>query len=164
MSERTIRQVSGRRSALGLGAWLIACYGAAALGAQFAPGAWYAELAKPAWTPPAIVFGPVWTVLYAMMAVAAWLVWKAHGFGGARLALGLFGVQLILNAAWSWLFFGRQQPGLAFIDIVLLWVMIVATIIAFRRLRPGAAALLVPYLLWVSFAAALNFAIWRMNQ
>jgi translocator protein len=147
----------------GLALWLVLCFGAAAFGSQFSPGEWYAELAKPAWTPPGWLFGPVWSVLYAMMGIAAWLIWKDAGFSGARVALGLFVFQLVLNAAWSWLFFGLQEPGLALVDIGLLWAAILATAVAFRHHRPLAAGLLVPYLLWVSFAAALNFEIWRLN-
>jgi translocator protein len=152
-----------RRKWPALGAFILACYSAAAIGGLFMPGEWYAQLAKPEWTPPDWVFAPVWTVLYTVMAVAGWLVWRTRGLGGAQQAFTFFGAQLILNAAWSWIFFGRQQPGLAAIEIVMLWVAIAATIVAFWRIRPMAGALLLPYLAWVSFAAALNFAIWRLN-
>lgn len=152
-----------RRDWLGLVAFLALTFGAAAIGSQFMPGEWYARLAKPAWTPPSSVFGPVWTLLYALMAVAGWLVWRERGLAGARVALSLFVLQLALNAAWSWLFFGLQRTGAAMVDIVLLWLAIVATAIAFRQVRRLAAVLLLPYLLWVSFASALNFAIWRLN-
>ena len=152
-----------RREWLGLGASLILCYGAAAVGAQFTPGDWYAQLTKPDWTPPNGVFGPVWTILYGMMAVAAWLVWKDRGISRARLGLGLFGLQLALNVAWSWLFFGLQRPGTAMVEITLLWAAILATIIAFRRVCQVAGTLLLPYLMWVTFAAALNLEIWRLN-
>lgn len=148
---------------MALAAFLLLCYGAAAIGAQFTPGAWYAELTKPTWTPPGAVFGPVWTLLYGMMAVAAWLVWRVGGKRGVRGALALFGVQLALNVAWSWLFFGLQRPGAALVDILLLWLAISATILAFWRVRPAAGMLLVPYLVWVSFATALNLQIWRLN-
>jgi translocator protein len=147
----------------GLLAWLLLCYAAAGFGSLFAPGEWYVSLTKPAWTPPAWLFAPVWTLLYAMMAVAAWLVWTARGFAGARIALSLFITQLVLNAGWSWLFFGLRRPGIAAIEIGLLWIAILATLIAFWRLRRVAAVLLLPYLGWVSFAAALNIAIWRLN-
>lgn len=150
--------------ALGLVVWLALCFGAAGVGAQFMPGAWYQELAKPAWTPPSWLFGPVWTVLYAMMAVAAWLVWRERGLAGAPWALSLFVVQLALNTLWSWLFFGMQRPGLAMVDIVALWIAILCTATAFGGTSRVAAVLLVPYLLWVSFAAALNFSIWRLNS
>lgn len=151
-------------STLGLMALLAICYGVAAVGAQFMPGAWYEQLAKPSWTPPGWIFGPVWTVLYGMMAVAAWLVWKRHGAAGARWPLLLFAVQLFLNGMWSWLFFGLEHPGAALVDIVALWMAILATTLGFWRLSRLAAALLVPYLAWVSFATALNLAIWRLNS
>ena len=123
---------------------------------------WYQALSKPSWNPPAWLFGPVWTVLYLAMALAAWLVWLDHG-AGRREALLLFAVQLILNAAWSWLFFYGRAPGAALVDIVLLWVAIVATTAAFARLRRPAAWLMAPYLAWVTFAAALNAAIVHLN-
>ena len=149
---------------LGLIGWLVACFGAAALGGLFMPGEWYAGLKKPSWNPPGWVFGPVWSALYAMMAVAAWLVWKRGGIAAQRGPLGLFLVQLALNAAWTPLFFGLHWPGVAFAEIVLLWLAIAATLAAFRRTSPAAAWLLAPYLAWVSFAAALNFALWRLNS
>jgi translocator protein len=155
--------VERRTQGLGLIAWLLLVALAAWFGSQFAPGAWYQALEKPAWTPPSWLFGPVWTVLYAMMGVAAWLVWRERGFSGAPTALGLFLLQLVLNAAWSWLFFGLQRPDLAAAEILILWAAIAATIVASWRVRPLAGWLLVPYLLWVSFAAALNVAIWRLN-
>jgi benzodiazapine receptor len=124
---------------------------------------WYATLAKPTWNPPNWVFAPVWTTLYVMMAVAAWFIWTRRDQPGARLALGLFGVQLALNTLWSFLFFGMENPGAAMFEIVLLWIALVATIAAFREISPVAAWLLTPYLLWVSFASCLNFAIWRLN-
>ena len=123
---------------------------------------WYQALSKPSWNPPAWLFGPVWTVLYLAMAVAAWLVWLHHG-SGRREALLLFAVQLILNAAWSWLFFYGRAPGAALVDIVLLWIAIAATIAAFARVRTDAAWLMVPYLAWVTFATALNAAIVHLN-
>jgi translocator protein len=155
--------VERRTQGLGLIAWLLLVALAAWFGSQFAPGAWYQALEKPPWTPPGWLFGPVWTILYAMMGVAAWLVWRERGFSGAPAALGLFLLQLVLNAAWSWLFFGLRRPDLAALEILILWAAIAATIVAFWRVRPLAGWLLVPYLLWVSFAAALNVAIWRLN-
>jgi tryptophan-rich sensory protein len=156
------------RSFLVLVLFLVVCFGVAAFGGQFAPGEWYAALEKPAWNPPSWVFAPVWTVLYAMMAVAGWLVWRAREPERPRrsnrtAALGVFALQLVLNGAWSWLFFGLQRPGLAFAEIVALWLAILATVILFWRLRPLVGALLLPYLAWVGFAAALNLALWRLN-
>ena len=121
---------------------------------------WYPTLAKPSWTPPGWLFGPVWTVLYILMGVAAWRVWLK---GQARTALWLFGAQLLLNLAWSFLFFGARSPGLGLVDIVALWLAIAATIFAFAQLSRGAALLLVPYLAWVSFAMALNAKIFLLN-
>lgn len=115
------------------------------------------------WAPPASVFGPVWTLLYAMMAIAAWLVWRERGWRGARPALMLYLVQLAVNALWSWLFFGWKLGALAFVDILVLIALVCAAIVAFARIRPTAAALLLPYLAWISFASALNFAVWRAN-
>ena len=123
----------------------------------------YGGLVKPAWAPPGWIFGPVWTVLYILMGIAAWLVWRAAGWNGATGALSLFLVQLACNAAWSWLFFAWRRGALAFGEILLLWVLIAATIAAFWRVRPLAGALLIPYLLWVTFATVLTYAVWRMN-
>ena len=143
------------------------CFGTAAIGALItvsSVGTWYQALAKPSWTPPDWVFGPVWTALYFMMAVAAWLVWRARAWRPARAALGWFGLQLGLNLGWSALFFGLRSPGLAFLDIVLLLLSIAVTTVLFERRSPIAASLLAPYLLWTLFAAVLNLAVWRMNQ
>ena len=125
---------------------------------------WYPTLRKPSWNPPAWVFGPVWTALYLMMATAAWLVWQRRGFESIRGALGLFAFQLALNAAWSPLFFGLKDAFAGFLDIVPLWAAILATLVSFWKISPAAGWLLAPYWLWVSFAAGLNFAIWRMNR
>lgn len=152
------------RSALALAGWLLLCFGAAAIGSLFRPGEWYAELQKPAWNPPAWIFGPVWTTLYTMMAVAAWMVWRRGGFPGQRVALSLFLAQLLFNALWSPLFFGLRRPGFGFVDIVLLWLTLVATTVAFRKARPLAALLLAPYLAWTTFATVLNFTVWRLNS
>lgn len=165
MSEHAIIRPGARRLRvwLALGGWLLLCFGAAAFGGLFMPGEWYASLKKPSWNPPGWVFGPVWTTLYLMMAVAAWLVWKRGGFSTQRRALALFLVQLTLNAAWTPLFFGLHRPGLAFAEILLLWLAIAAALAAFRPVSRVAAWLLVPYLAWVSFAAFLNFTLWRLN-
>jgi benzodiazapine receptor len=145
---------------------LIICLATAGLGAaltSLSVGDWYAGLNKPSWNPPNWIFAPVWTTLYIGMAIAAWLVWRRKGMVGAWLPLLLFGLQLFFNAAWSALFFGMRNPGIALINIVLLWFAILATIISFRRISNVAAALLVPYFAWVSFATALNWSIWRLN-
>ena len=151
------------QSWLGLAAWLGFVALAASLGGQFTDPDWYLELRRPAWAPPAWVFGPVWTLLYAGMAVAAWLVWRPGGFSAAPKALNLFGVQLVGNAAWPWIFFELRLPGWAFVQIILLWALILATLLAFWRHSRAAALLLLPYLGWVTFAAALNYAVWRLN-
>lgn len=149
----------------GLVGWLAVAFVAAAIGATASvdAGPFYAQLARPGWAPPSWIFGPVWTVLYALMGIAAWLVWRVGGFRSARWALVLFLVQLALNALWSWLFFGWHRGALAFAGIVVLWAMIVATTISFWRIRPLAGVLLVPYLSWVIFASALNYSVWQLN-
>jgi tryptophan-rich sensory protein len=133
------------------------------IGSRFMPGEWYAALAKPSWNPPSYVFAPVWTILYVLMGITAWLVWRRFGFSGAPVSLGLFLFQLVLNGLWSYLFFGLHDLGLAFLDIVALWLAILATTIAFWRISVPAGALLLPYLAWVSFASALNLQLWRLN-
>lgn len=146
--------------------WLAVSFVAASIGssASIRAGSFYSQkLVRPEWAPPPDLFGPVWTILYALMGIAAWLVWRSGGFRAARAALALFLVQLAVNALWSWLFFGWHQGALAFADIVLLWVLIVGTLIAFWRISALAGALLIPYLLWVSFATALNYSVWQLN-
>ncbi len=152
-----------KRPWLGLAVFLVLCFGVATLGGvATTPNIpnWYAGLARPSWTPPNWIFGPVWSVLYFSMAIAAWLVWQK---GNALVPLTLFAVQLAMNCAWSWLFFAWHSPGIAFVDILLLWAAIAATMVAFWRRSLVAALVLGPYLAWVSFAAVLNFAIWRLN-
>ena len=156
--------MSRGKTILGLCGWLLACFAAAAMGGLFMPDEWYAALKKPAWNPPGWIFGPVWTALYTMMAVAAWLVWRQGGWGSQRKPLRIFLEQLALNALWTPLFFGLHRPGLAFSEIVLLWLAIAATIAVFRPVSRVAAWLLAPYLAWVSFAAVLNFTLWRLNS
>lgn len=151
------------KTTLGLGLWIAVSLSAGIVGSQFLPGEWYASLAKPSWNPPGWVFAPVWTVLYILMGAAAWIVWRKAGFAGAPVALGLFILQLVLNALWSYLFFGIRQPALALVDIVALWLAILATTVGFRRVSVPAGALLLPYLAWVGFATALNFTLWRLN-
>ena len=140
-----------------------ASFGAAATGAIFRPGEWYRGLDKPRWQPPDWLFAPVWTVLYAMIASSGWLVWRQKGVADAAVPLTAYAVQLILNAAWTPIFFGLRRPGLAAIEIAMVWGSIFATIWFFYPVSPAAAGLLVPYLVWVSFAAALNISIWRRN-
>lgn len=156
---------STTKQTLGLLGWLLLVFATAAIGglASAQAGAFYTGLVRPDWAPPGWLFGPVWSVLYALMGVSAWLVWRARGFTGARTALLLFMAQLGVNALWTWLFFVWHQGGLAFAEILLLWVMIVATIILFWRISKVAGGLLLPYLAWVTFAAALTHAIWQRN-
>lgn len=130
---------------------------------------WYEFLDKPELTPPSWIFAPVWTVLYACMGIAAFLMWSSYAKAtedekrGIKMALALFGIQLVLNALWSIIFFGLQNPGAAFIDIIFLWFAILATIIAFARISKPAAWLLIPYIVWVSFAVYLNYSIYVLN-
>jgi benzodiazapine receptor len=153
------------RPLLGFLAWLVLCFAAAGIGAIASAnaGAFYQQLARPSWAPPAWLFGPVWSVLYLCMAVAVWLVWRIGGWRAAGSALALFMVQLAANALWTWLFFYFQRGLLASVEILLLWALIVATIMQFWRLRPVAGALMLPYLAWVSFASVLSFTMWRLN-
>ena len=153
-----------RNTIIGLVLWVLVALAAGWIGSNFMPGEWYASLAKPSWNPPSSVFAPVWTILYVLMGVAAWLVWREAGFSGARVALSLFIIQLALNALWSYLFFGAQKPMVAFIEIIVLWFAILATLVSFWKVRPSAGALLIPYLCWVSFASALNYQLWRLNM
>ncbi len=125
---------------------------------------WYIELVKPALNPPAWVFAPVWTTLFVLMGVAAFLIWKKEfDHKGVKIALGIFLVQLVLNTLWSIIFFGFHSSGGALIEIVFLWFAILVTIISFYKISKPAAWLLVPYILWVSFASYLNYAIWLLN-
>lgn len=153
------------RTWLALAGWLAIAFVAAAVGsiASVQAPQFYAQLTQPAWAPPAWLFGPVWSALYAMMGISAWLVWREPAGALRRRALWLFAIQLALNALWSWLFFQWHQGAWALADIGLLWCCVTATLVAFWRLRPLAGALLVPYLAWITFAAALNFTVWRLN-
>lgn len=148
------------RSVIALIVIVLIVAAAAAVGGQFMPDSWYASLRKPSFNPPNWIFAPVWTTLYLLMAVAAWLVWRTSGVDGALL---LFAIQLLLNALWTYFFFGRHAPGMALADIAVLWLAIAATIYVFAQRSGVAAWLLAPYLAWVSFAALLNFEIWRLN-
>lgn len=143
-----------------LAVWILVSLSAGFVGSQFSPGEWYQNLEKPSFNPPGWVFGPVWTILYIAMGIAAWLVWKERGFSPV---LYIFLGQLVLNALWSYLFFGANRPDLAFFEIVLLWVLILLTMLLFWKVRTAAGVLLLPYLLWVTFASVLNFALWRLN-
>lgn len=154
-----------RHPLLGLAVCLILTFIVAGLGALASSRAapFYQSLVRPDWAPPAWLFGPVWTVLYILMAFAAWLVWREHGLKNARVALGLFVVQLLFNGLWTWIFFTWQQGALAFAEIQLLWALIFGTLVAFWRLHRLASFLLMPYLAWVSFACALSFSMWQLN-
>lgn len=132
-------------------------------GGVFRPGQWYENLNHPSWRPPNWLFAPVWFVLYAMIAVSAWLVWSAAGPDEVVLPMVAFGAQLVLNFAWSAIFFGLRRLGLAFAELGLLWLSIVAMIALFAPIDEGAAWLLAPYLAWVTFAGVLNFTVWRLN-
>lgn len=144
-----------------LGVFLLLVGAAAAFGAIFTPGPWYESLRKPPGTPPDWVFAPAWSLLYVAIAVAGWLVWRTRR---DAVALGAWGVQLVLNAAWSYLFFGLQRPGLALLEIALLLAAIAVTTLAFYRVRPAAGLLFVPYAAWVAFAAYLNAGVWHLNR
>ena len=148
---------------LALSGWLLLVFAAAALGAIASVDAasFYALLDKPSWAPPASLFGPVWTVLYLMMGVSAWLVWRSAG--RRRAALALFGLQLAANALWSWLFFAWHRGALAAVQVLVLLALIVCTVAAFRRCSHAAAALLLPYLAWVAFACLLTWSVWQRN-
>jgi benzodiazapine receptor len=153
---------------LKLAASLALTYAAAVVGGLFTGPAipvWYAGLEKPSFNPPAWVFGPVWTILYGMMSFSLFLVWKQEsGSPGRRTALIIYFIHLVLNVTWTIIFFGLKMPGIALTELILLWISIMATIIAFWRMTRLASLLLVPYLLWVSFATVLNYAIWQLNR
>jgi translocator protein len=150
---------------LALLGWLLLTFSAAALGgaASADAGTFYNGLVRPAWAPPGWLFAPAWSFLYAAMGVSAWLVWRVRGFRHGTFPLILYTLQLAVNALWTWLFFAWRLGGLALADVLLLWVLIVATILSFRRISTAAALLLVPYLAWVGYACALNFFLWKLN-
>lgn len=149
----------------GLVVWLALTFFAAATGAaaSIRASAFYGQLVRPDWAPPSWVFGPAWSILYTLMGIAAWLIWCTGGFRENKFALTIFLVQLAFNALWSWLFFGWYRGALAFADVILLLALIVVTLISFWRIKPLAGLLFVPYLFWVSFAAALNYSVWQLN-
>jgi len=163
MSEQ--RRLSRLKDAAGLAGWIAVCFAAAVIGGAATAGApgFFGELARPSWAPPAWIFGPVWTILYLMMAFSAWMAWRERAFREAPAAFTLFFAQLGANALWSWIFFSWRQGALAFAEILLLWLLLAATMDQFRRIRPAAALLLVPYLAWTTFAAVLAFSVWRLN-
>lgn len=162
------KSLSIQSQLIGMVVSIAVCFLAAGIGGMATAGSvdseWFVGLQKPTWNPPNWLFGPVWTALYFMMSIAAWLVWRQSGFAGSKPALGWFAFHLILNVMWSVLFFGWQQPGWAAVEIVLLWITIVVSMALFYRHSKLAAGLLIPYLLWVTFAAFLNYRIWSLNQ
>jgi translocator protein len=151
-------------SLLTLLGWIMCTFVAPAIGYRARPDAWYRGLTKPKFNPPAWIFAPVWTGLYLLMAVAAWLVWRRGGWHEQVLPLTLYLFQLLLNAAWAPIFFGRHRIGFAFVEITMQWLAIAATLFAFAAVDRLAAWLFVPYLAWVSFATVLNFELWRRNR
>ena len=156
---------SKQKQILGLFVWFVINFLASAVGALASIQAktFYAELLQPSWAPAPQVFGPVWTLLFALMAVAAWLVWRTDEGANRKKALQIFLLQLAVNGLWSWLFFAWHLGGLALINVMVLWLMILITIMAFWRVNRLAGALLLPYLLWVGFAIILNATLWQMN-
>ncbi len=157
--------LSAPKQLAGLAGWLLCAFATAAVGAVASARApsFYQQLSLPDWAPPASLFGPVWTVLYLLIGISAWLVWRSGGFRRDRMALSLYLAQLLFNALWSWIFFKWHEGAMAFAEIVLLWCLIAATLASFWRLQRAAAMLLIPYLAWVSFAAALCFSAWQRN-
>jgi len=149
---------------LALGVFLAANLAAASSGAIFRPGGWYERIRKPTWRPPNWLFGPAWALLFLMIATAGWMVWREGSGDALTAAMNAYAVQLALNAAWSGVFFGLRRPGWALFELILLWIAIAATIVLFLPISETAAWLMTPYLAWVSFAGALNAAIWRLNR
>ncbi len=168
-SSTSYRGRNARPNWLALAGFLAVGYAAGGVGAMFSPAlsrpiaAWYSSLVKPPWTPPDRVFGPIWTALYLLMGIAVWIVWGERYHRGRNLALIAFAVQLSLNAIWAPLFFGTRNIGLGLLVIVALWLSLAWTVREFAGVRIFAACLMLPYLAWVSFAAALNLALWRYN-
>jgi benzodiazapine receptor len=158
-------QRSRLSQAVGLVGWLAIVFVAAAVGAaaSIEASAFYAQLVRPAWAPPASAFGPVWSVLYLLMGVAAWLVWRERSASHRSNALTLFVVQLCANALWSWLFFAWRNGAFAFVEVLVLLALIAATIVAFWRISRLAGALMLPYLAWVCLASALTWSVWQNN-
>jgi len=150
-------------SLIAVGVFALAAFATASSGAVFTPDAWYRTLNKPSWTPADWVFPTVWTPLYVLIAASGWLVWREAGLAGAAVPLAVYAVQLVLNAGWSAVFFGLKRPGLAFAEVLMLWLSIALTMVVFWPISKTAALLLAPYLLWVTIASALTFQVWRMN-
>jgi benzodiazapine receptor len=160
-----MKYMTKSKQGIGLIGWLLVTFIAAGIGsiASSKAGTFYQQLVRPEWAPPAWVFGPVWTTLYLLMGIAVWLVWRVQGFRAARIALSLYIIQLAINALWTWLFFVWRLGKMALIEIIILWILILCTLIAFWRARIIAGVLLMPYLAWVGFASALTYAIWKLN-
>jgi tryptophan-rich sensory protein len=169
-SSTSYRGRNARPNWLILAAFIAAAWGAGGVGALFSPAVsaaashWYALLAKPHWAPPNSWFAPVWTALYVMMGASAWLIWRERYHRGRGPALAAYAIQLIINAAWAPLFFGAKNIGAGLFVIVALWLSIAWTVREFAVVKPAAAWLLAPYLIWVSFASALNLSLWKLNQ
>jgi len=160
-----MNEPSKQNQIYGFIAWMLVSFTASAVGAiaSIQAKTFYGQLLQPNWAPPAGVFGPVWTTLFAMMGIAAWLVWRSGGIRENRVAIILFLTQLSFNALWSWIFFAWQLGALALAEVIVLWILILATIVAFWRVSPLAGIMLVPYLLWVSFATVLTYSLWQLN-
>ncbi|SFJ10352.1 TspO/MBR family protein [Planctomicrobium piriforme] len=159
---------SGQRTSLpvwlGLPAWVVVSFLPSLTGLFFMPGEWYKTLQRPELAPPNWVFAPVWTTLYFLMGVSAWLVWRQVGWSRGKVPLSLFLCQLVVNGLWTWLFFGLHEIGIALLDLLLMIVLVALTIAAFWKISRPAAVLLLPYLAWISFAGYLNFAFWQLNR
>lgn len=163
--ENTYTLMNKLRQIAGLVVSLLIVFGIATLGGfltNLSVGSWYPTLNKPSWTPSGATIGTVWTVLYTVMGIAAWIVWRS-GSGGRQRPLAIYALQLLLNAGWSALFFGLRSPGLALLEIGILWLAILATSVTFWKVSKLAGVLMVPYLIWVGFAGVLNAFIWKMN-
>jgi tryptophan-rich sensory protein len=150
-------------SILMLAGFAMACFAVATTAAVFKPGPWYEQLRKPWWNPPNWLFPVAWSILYVMIAVSGWLIWRERGFAGAALPLGLYAAQLLLNGLWSPIFFGMKRLDLAFYELILLWLSILGCIVLFAPISTTAAWLMVPYLAWVTIAGCLNWTVWRLN-
>ena len=163
MNDNDKDELTTIESIVELGICLAVCMGAAVIGVFFSPGEWYDMLAKPSWTPPDDIFPWVWSILYITMGIALWLIWRQRGAKGIKGPLLVFILQLLLNAAWSYLFFGLHMTGLALIDAIFLTITLLVTVILFWRVYVIAGVILLPYLLWMIFAVWLNFMIWHLN-